>query len=66
MKKYLYDVVFELDHVEVYANNPTEAAILAVAKRIGAGKSTTIDQIYNCDAEDFDVLFSAHLVLVEA
>lgn len=65
MKNYLYDVVFGLDHIEVYAGNPTDAAILAVSQRIKDGKSITIDQIYNCDTEDFEVQFSARLVLVE-
>lgn len=64
MKTYLYDVVFGLDHIKVYAGNPTNAAILAVAQRIGEGKTTEIDQIYDCDAEDFDVLSSCKLILM--
>jgi len=64
MKNYLYDVVFGIDHVEVYAGCTLDAAILAVAQRIGEGKSTQIDQIYDCDAEDFDVLFSCKLTIV--
>lgn len=65
MKNYLYDVVFNLEHIEIYAGNPIDAAILAVAKRIEAGRSTTIDQIYDVEREEPVTLFPCCLVLVE-
>ena len=66
MKTYEYDVVFDLDHITVFASCPTDAAILAVSKRIKDGKSTTIDQIYDVEREDSITLSPCNLVLVEA
>lgn len=65
MKNYKYDVVFGVEHYEVYATNPVTAAILAVAKRIEEGKSTEIDEIYDVEAEQF-VVYSCYLTLVES
>lgn len=65
MKKCLYDVVFGLDHIEVYALSVTDAAILAVAQRISEGKSTTIDQIHDTEDNDFGVMFPCALQLTE-
>lgn len=64
MKNYLYDVVFGLDHINVYAGNPTDAAILAVAQRIKEGETTEIDSIYNYDTENFDVPSPCKLILM--
>lgn len=63
MKNYLYDVVFGIEHYEVYAGNPTDAAILAVAKRISEGKSTDFDQLYDCERED-NIIFEPCKLIV--
>lgn len=66
MKNYEYDIVFGLDHITVFANNPTDAAILAVAKRIEAGNSTTIDQIYDVEREESVILTQCRVCVIEA
>ena len=66
MKNDLYDICFGLDHVEVYATSPLNAAILAVARRIKEGKTTTIDQIYDVERDDSVIFSRCIITMVEA
>lgn len=65
MKGNLYEVSFGDDVLDIYSFSATDAAILAVAKRINDGKSTMIHSVFNCDTDEFEVLFPCRLQLLE-